>query len=278
VVAPPISYKVGGKQYVTVITGSGASGGGILSTGIAKYRTDYRLPRRVLTFALGGKDKIPASVVPELKAPADPTFVSNPELEQRGAVAFGMTGCLVCHGWNAIGGGSAPDLRGSVYPTHGEAFLAAVQGGALVSAGMPAFPELAVEEIEAIRQYVRARARQLKEAESQPQAAASRKAGAAVGGETFAGDWEIVVDSPIGKQVGKGAFKVEGGKITGTQSGSQGSVDVQGKVDAGHATFSGKAYTPFPISLEFNVTLDGDTFSGTMKTPFGELPVNAKRL
>jgi quinohemoprotein ethanol dehydrogenase len=279
VVAPPISYSVGGKQYVTVITGSGASGGGILSTGIANYRTDYRLPRRVLTFALDGRDQLPASDVPPLKAPDDPGYVSNSELETRGATEFGMKGCLVCHGWNAVGGGSAPDLRGSIYPTNRDAFLAAVQGGALVSAGMPAFPELATDDIEAIRQYLRARARQLAEAERQPKAVAKQTSDRPAGSGTFAGNWDIVVDSPIGKQAGKGAFKVEGSKITGTQSGSQGSVDVQGKVDGSHATFTGKAYAPFPITLEFVVTLDGDMFSGTMKTgPFGTFPVTGKRL
>jgi quinohemoprotein ethanol dehydrogenase len=280
VVAPPIAYSVGGKQYVTVITGSGASGGGILSTGIANYQTDYRLTRRVLTFALDGKDQLPASDIPPLKAADDPTFSSNSELETRGATSFGMTGCLVCHGWNAVGGGSAPDLRGSTYPTNREAFIAAVKGGALVSAGMPAFPELDVEEIEAIRQYLRARARQLSESQTQPTAVATTaQKGGTTGNGTFAGNWDIVVDSPIGKQAGKGEFKVEGSKISGTQSGSQGSVDVLGKVDGSHATFSGKAYAPFPITLEFVVTLEGDTFSGTMKTgPFGTFPVKGKRL
>jgi quinohemoprotein ethanol dehydrogenase len=279
VVAPPISHAVGGKQYVTVITGSGASGGGILSTGIANYRTDYRLPRRVLTFAIDGKDQLPNVEVPPLKAPADPDYVSNPDLETRGATSFGMTGCLVCHGWNAVGGGSAPDLRGSTYPTNRDAFLAAVQGGALVNAGMPSFPELATDEIEAIRQYLRARAQQLTLAESQPKVAAKTDVRKAAGSGTFAGNWDIVVDSPIGKQPGKGVFKVEGGKISGTQSGSQGSVDVSGKVDGGHATMTGKIYAPFPMTLEFDVMLDGDTFSGTMKTgPFGKYPVTGKRM
>jgi hypothetical protein len=104
------------------------------------------------------------------------------------------------------------------------------------------------------------------------------KSGATDNG-TFAGNWDIVVDSPIGKQAGKGAFKVEGKKISGTQAGAQGSVDVQGVIDGSHATFTGKAYAPFPITLEFVVTLDGDTFSGTMKTgPFGTFRVSGKRL
>jgi quinohemoprotein ethanol dehydrogenase len=275
VVAPPISYSVGHKQYVTVITGSGASGGGILSTGIAKYRTDYRLPRRVLTFALDGKDQLPSTELPPLKAPPDPEFVDNAEAQTRGATSFGMTGCLVCHGWNAVGGGAAPDLRGSVYPLSRESFTAVVKGGALVGNGMPQFAEISDEELEDIRQYLRARMQALTAEQNRPKPVA--KKGGNSGG-SFAGNWEITVESPIGRQVGKGVFKVEGNKISGKQSGSQGDVDVVGKVNGDNAVFSGKAYTPFPINLEFVVTLDGDTFAGEMKTPFGAIPVNARRL
>lgn len=278
VVAPPISHSVGGKQYVTVITGSGASGGGIFSSGIANYRTDYRMPRRVLTFALDGNDKLPATEVAPLKPPEDPDFRSNPELETRGATAFGMTGCLVCHGWNAVGGGSAPDLRVSTFPANREAFFAAVQGGALVSAGMPAFPELSSDEIEAIRQYLRARGRLVNATENPAKAASpnAKKAGVAT---TLAGSWEVVIDSPIGKQPATGTYKVEGGKITGKQSSSQGSLDLEGKIEGSHATWSGKAYVPFPITLEFDVTLEGDTFAGKVKTgPFGTFPVTGRRL
>jgi quinohemoprotein ethanol dehydrogenase len=152
---------------------------------------------------------------------------------------------------------------------------------------MPAFPELAADDIEAIRQYLRARAQQLtlaNQAANQPKTlvdvnGTAAKTGSAAGGGTFAGNWDIVVESPVGKQPGKGVFKVEGSKISGTQSGAQGSVDVKGTVDGSHATMSGKAYVPFPITLEFDVTVDGDTFSGMMKTgPFGTFPVTAKRL
>ncbi|MET0287655.1 MAG: c-type cytochrome, partial [Polyangiales bacterium] len=274
VVAPPISFSINHKQYVTVITGSGASGGGILSTGIAKYRTDYRLPRRVLTFALDGHDALPSEEPAPLKAPPDPEFVDNAEQQTRGATSFGMTGCLVCHGWNAVGGGAAPDLRGSSFPLSKEAFRKIVHDGALVSQGMPQFEEIPDEELEDIRQYLRARMQALTEEQNKPKVA--KKAGG--GGGTFAGEWEITVESPIGKQTGKGSFKVEGSKISGTQSGAQGSVDVQGTVKGDQATFTGKAYTPFPVTLEFNVTVDGDTFAGEMKTPFGAIPVNAKRI
>jgi quinohemoprotein ethanol dehydrogenase len=286
VVAPPISYSIGGKQYVTVLTGSGASGGGILSSGLAKYRTDYRLQRRVLTFVLDGKDKLPPSDLPALKAADDPDYRSDPDLETIGATAFGMTGCLVCHGWNAVGGGSAPDLRGSLYPANRDAFRAVLKEGTLVSAGMPAFPEIQDDQIEAIRQYLRARAVQLTQAQSQEQVklqakgaagqATTAKAGAA--NATFDGTWQVVVEVPTGKQSAKGVFKVEGSAIRGTQVSSQGSMDIKGTVDGTHATWSSKAYVPFPVDLQFDVTLNGDLFSGTMSGVFGTFPVTGTRL
>ncbi len=275
VVAPPISYSVGGRQYVTVITGSGASGGGILSSGNAEYRTDYRMPRRVLTFALDGKDQLPATEpLAPLTAPDDPDYRPNAALEEKGATAFGMSGCLVCHGWNAVGGGSAPDLRVSAYPANRDAFHAAVKGQ-LVSGGMPAFPEMPDADIEAIRQYLRLRGHQLSEVPAKAPSAAKGKSGA-VG--TFAGTWDVVIDSPAGKQPAKGVFTVQGNVVTGRQFSSQGSVDLKGTVEGNHGVWSGKATKPFPIKLEFDVVLDGDTFTGTAKTgPFGTFPVTGTR-
>jgi quinohemoprotein ethanol dehydrogenase len=160
VVAPPISYGIGTTQYVTVLSGSGASGGGLFAAGDAKYPTEYRLPRRVLTFVLDGQDKLPPTEAPPLKAPNDPDYKPDPALEATGAMAFAMSGCVVCHGPNAVGGGSAPDLRVSAFPASREAFHSALQG-ALVSKGMPAFPEISDDKAEAIRQYLRARGRQI---------------------------------------------------------------------------------------------------------------------
>ena len=162
VVAPPISYRVGGRQYIAVLTGSGASGGGIFSSGNAAYRTDYRQPRQVITFALDGTDRLPPpEPAKPLAPPPDPTYRADTALEAKGGMAFAMSGCLVCHGWDAVGGGSAPDLRSSPYPANKAAFHAVLKDGVLVNAGMPAFPELTDDQIDAIRQYLRARGHSL---------------------------------------------------------------------------------------------------------------------
>jgi quinohemoprotein ethanol dehydrogenase len=160
IVATPISYRANGKQYVTVLTGSGSQGGGILATGNAAYRTDYRLPRHVLTFAIDGKDKLPPFKLPPLVAPVDPDFTLDAERVKQGAMAFAGGSCLVCHGMNAIGGGAAPDLRYSPLIVSKEAFRSVVKEGALKLNGMPPFAQLPDEMLESIRYYLRARAKE----------------------------------------------------------------------------------------------------------------------
>lgn len=160
VVAPPISYSVNGKQYVTVLTGSGSQGGGILATGNAAWRTDYALPRHVLTFAIGGSAKIPAYTMPDLVPPADPDFKPEPDRVMAGAMVFANNACLVCHGMNAIGGGAAPDLRYSPMILSAEAFKSVVKDGALKPRGMPPAPMLTDAALEDMRHYLRLRAMQ----------------------------------------------------------------------------------------------------------------------
>jgi len=160
IVAPPISYRANGKQYVTVLTGSGSQGGGILATGNAAYRTDYRLPRQVLTFAIDGADKLPPFELPALAPPNDPDFKLEADRVMPGAMAFASSACLVCHGMNAIGGGAAPDLRYSSAIIDKDAFKSIVKDGALKLNGMPPSPQLTDEQLDSIRYYLRARAQQ----------------------------------------------------------------------------------------------------------------------
>ncbi len=161
VVAPPISYSVGGRQYVTVLTGSGSQGGGLLATGNAAYRTDYRAPRRVLTFAIGGDAPAPSTELPPRAPVVDPGFVPEQDKVIAGATLFHGSSCLVCHGMNAIGGGAAPDLRYSPIILSADGFRAVVKDGASRLNGMPPFPQLSDEQLESIRYYLRAVALQV---------------------------------------------------------------------------------------------------------------------
>jgi quinohemoprotein ethanol dehydrogenase len=159
VVAPPISYRLGSTQYVTVITGNGAGGGGLFSPENAKLDSDYYLPRQVLTFALNGKASLPKRD-PALARPPldDPGFVPDPALLEAGGRAFGE--CMTCHGMQALAAGSGPNLRTSPLILNDAAFRSVVKEGALVPAGMPRFPEMDDATLEAIRHYLRLRAQQ----------------------------------------------------------------------------------------------------------------------
>jgi quinohemoprotein ethanol dehydrogenase len=170
-VAAPISYSIYGKQYVAVLTGSGSQGGGILATGNAAFRTDYSLPRQVLVFAIGGKDKLPAYTIPQLAPLPDAGFKPQPDKVMAGAMAFASNACIVCHGMNAIGGGAAPDLRYSPMILDAAAFKLVVKEGLLKPRGMPPSPQISDATLEEIRHYLRMRAMQA------PADAAALKAG-----------------------------------------------------------------------------------------------------
>lgn len=160
IVGAPISYRFKGRQYVTVITGAGGQGAGMQTLGNRALRTDYRLPRRVLTFALGGKDTIPPFEYVAPQPVADPEFRPDAARAQAGAMLFAGNACLVCHGWNAVASGAAPDLRHSPTIVDAGTFRAIVKQGALKPNGMPPFPQLSDEHLETIRFYLRSLAQQ----------------------------------------------------------------------------------------------------------------------
>jgi quinohemoprotein ethanol dehydrogenase len=154
VFSAPITYVAHGKQYVSILVGSGTVSGFFPLPG----KNDAGSQRkRVLTFALGGRAVLPPQVVIEFKAPNDPEYRPDPALAQRGAVIYAH-GCMSCHGGAAVSGGTAPDLRASSVPLSESAFDAIVRGGTLTATGMPQFDELSGTEIAALRQYIRSRA------------------------------------------------------------------------------------------------------------------------
>jgi len=156
VLAPPITYRYNGKQYVTVLTGIGTSAGVTAKwlPRIFDYRTQQR---RVLTFALGGKARLPNASATEIKPILDRQYVVADEMALRGARAYG-TRCLACHGHDAVAGGTAPDLRTSETIKSPEVFAQIVRDGMLVPAGMPQWEELSNAELSDIRHYLRSRA------------------------------------------------------------------------------------------------------------------------
>ena len=163
ILAAPITYLAGGRQYVTVMVGTGGSAVFSAET-LAGIVPDYRSQkRRVLTFALGGTARLPPAP-PRFRptAVADPGYRANPEVEGRGNMVY-HSNCGQCHGVDAVSGGAAPDLRASPLLLSAGGFKAVVHDGALLTAGMPVYPELDDAQLEAMRQWLRAAAARLRQ-------------------------------------------------------------------------------------------------------------------
>jgi quinohemoprotein ethanol dehydrogenase len=163
ILAAPISYGVGDEQFVTVMVGMGTSAG-VDPSGIGALQIDSRQQaKRALTFRLNGDAHLPAPTgTAAPKAFEDPDYHDEPAIAATGAQLFGDN-CLYCHGPVAIAAGTAPDLRTSPLVTSPQRFAAIVEQGTLVRNGMPRFEELSDRDLEAIRQYLRSRAAQLRQ-------------------------------------------------------------------------------------------------------------------
>jgi quinohemoprotein ethanol dehydrogenase len=154
VLAPPITYTVGKRQYVTVLTGMGTSGG-YLGPLLERFNLNPATQaRRVLTFALDARTPLPPDGRRPVEILPDPAYRADADAEQRGLILYAQR-CGICHGFRAVAVGAATDLRGSGLPREPAAFDLVVRQGALVAGGMPRFDELTDRELEDIRQYLR---------------------------------------------------------------------------------------------------------------------------
>jgi len=154
-IAAPITYMVGGVQYVAVNAGWG---GGLAHVERGNYKELFLGKPRLLVFKLGGTAKLPpmpteSFAVPELSPP--PKFEGAAEQVALGEKLY-ETNCALCHGPGARGG--IKDLRHMSPATHGE-FLDIVLGGKRAKSGMASFADVLSEaEAEDIHQYLIARA------------------------------------------------------------------------------------------------------------------------
>jgi alcohol dehydrogenase (cytochrome c)/quinohemoprotein ethanol dehydrogenase len=161
IVAPPISYSVDGKQYITVSAGWG----GIfpLMTGVLAEDSagkDAVNRSRLLTFVLDGVGTLPEETSVMTPLPDAESITINDAIVPKGAALYDRF-CVNCHGAGAVGGGVVPDLRYSPTILSEDAWLAVVGHGTLKNLGMVAFgDELSSQEIEHIRHYIIERNRQ----------------------------------------------------------------------------------------------------------------------
>jgi mono/diheme cytochrome c family protein/outer membrane protein assembly factor BamB len=155
IMAPPVTYLVGGVQYLTLMVGWGGAAGLIHPPGGGPSKPGFG---RVLTFAIDGNAKLD---VPRFghQGPPSPAISMNatPASVHEGGVLFGKY-CFYCHGVNAVAGSGIPDLRYATAETHHQ-FESIVLGGTRESRGMPSFKDvLKREQLPAIQAYVLSRA------------------------------------------------------------------------------------------------------------------------
>jgi quinohemoprotein ethanol dehydrogenase len=159
IIAAPMSYSVNGKQYISVLVGWGgtaASMSGVLDVGW-KYGAQAR---RLLTFALDGKDTLPASAPrdPQVHALDDPDLVLH-EADVQAGKQLSIV-CMACHGAGFRGGGApGPDLRESAIALRLDTFTQFVHAGRM-ERGMPQFASLSDEQLRQLHAYIRSRARE----------------------------------------------------------------------------------------------------------------------
>jgi quinohemoprotein ethanol dehydrogenase len=154
----PITFSIGKTQYLSILTGPlhGAPGG--FGSAAAQFGWDVRIhPRRLLTFVLDGKAKLPPTPPPTFAKPLDaPEMAVDEALVKDGIQEWSR--CQLCHGPGAVAGGTAPDLRASTIPLNAALFSLTVRTG-IEAKGMPKFAELTDHELDALRNYIRYRAR-----------------------------------------------------------------------------------------------------------------------
>jgi len=156
IVAPPISFRRNGEQYIAVVAGWGGT------FALTSGEDDNSGPRpnysRLLVFKLGGQASLPdAPERPERLVFTPPELTATPDQVAEGMKLF-HTFCFVCHGADAIAGGTPPDLR-AISPETRENWEAIVLGGVHWQKGMVGFSKaLSKEDSDNILSYVTERA------------------------------------------------------------------------------------------------------------------------
>lgn len=135
IMAPPVTFELDGKQYLSVLVGWGGSAGLIGPNDTGEYKPEGRL----WTFVIGGDTNIvpvTGQALPEL---TQLPFNSDAALLAHGADVYGKR-CMICHGAGGASGGALADLRYAAPATY-DIFTSIVRDGAYSGLGMPKLGE-----------------------------------------------------------------------------------------------------------------------------------------
>jgi hypothetical protein len=90
---------------------------------------------------------------------------------------------------------------------------------------------------------------------------------------SFAGTWDLTIDSPMGSKRFRLDLREEGGKLQGTAAtGGETTPMIDPVQQDGHLRWSMKLPRPMNVLLEVDVTCAGDTLGGTANAGHMALP------
>jgi quinohemoprotein ethanol dehydrogenase len=158
IMAAPISYKIGGVQYIAVLAGFGGAMN-VLGYPPGSAGLRFENYERLLVFKLGGGPaKLPPERQPEALQPLPAPIKADAATIAHGRDLY-LSTCTNCHGFRGAAYAGAPyngypNLWNLQPDTH-SAFNAIVWGGAFSNAGMPSFKEfMSEEDVEAIHAFL----------------------------------------------------------------------------------------------------------------------------
>ena len=156
ILAAPMTYSIGGEQYVAVLVGWGGvwdvSGGALASKRLTPNIS------RLMVFKLGGKGTLPPPP-PNAKRVLDPPPPSGTAQQIAAGEKWYTNSCSVCHGNAAVAGKLNPDIRHSVALGNPKLWQEIVHDGVLKQNGMVGWKgQFTPAQIEEIRLYTIKRA------------------------------------------------------------------------------------------------------------------------
>ncbi|MDC0587100.1 PQQ-dependent dehydrogenase, methanol/ethanol family, partial [Gammaproteobacteria bacterium] len=156
IIAPPITYSINGKQYLSIVAGYG--GVFALQAGLPPKYSGGPINGRIVTFALDSKQQLPKRIANKIM-PKPPESMGDEASIANGEKVYHYQ-CHMCHGAGAIGGGVIADLRYMDKKTH-DNFLAITLGGLYTNKGMVGFADkISEQDAKDIHAYLIQRAKE----------------------------------------------------------------------------------------------------------------------
>jgi hypothetical protein len=93
------------------------------------------------------------------------------------------------------------------------------------------------------------------------------------------GNWKITITTPMGPQELTANIATSGDTFTGKTQGPMGAQDISGAVVGDSLKWSSNITQPMPMTLDFDVKVDGDKMNGNVKLgAFGNAALTGQRI